>query len=84
MSDFTPGTVAARSGGRLPCGILRLTALAVVYGLTAACASHPADPLLAVGNHYVMGCPEGSTRTCEVTGGNKFKKRYGRCACWRQ
>ena len=29
----------------------------------------------------ITGCPAGSVRTCEVVGGNKFKKRYGRCVC---
>jgi hypothetical protein len=62
----------------------RITLIAAVTVLTTACASPSAKHLLAQREPAILACPVGSIRTCEVTGGNKFSKRYGRCVCWRR
>ncbi len=70
--------------GRLRIPTSRMIVLSAMLALTTACASQSGDHLLAQRDSPVMGCPTGSIRTCEVIGGNKFSKRYGRCECWRR
>ena len=57
--------------------------LAMMVFMTA-CASQSGNHLLAQLDPPITACPDRSIRTCEVTGGNKFKKRYGRCHCARR
>ena len=57
----------------------QVAALALLATLGGCAASGP-QPVV-VRDPLVTGCPVGSVRTCEVIGGNKFQKRYGRCIC---
>lgn len=56
-----------------------LGALALLTAL-GGCAG-PESRSLVIRDPLITGCPQGSLRTCEVIGGNKFQKRYGRCIC---
>jgi hypothetical protein len=49
--------------------------------LLAGCAGSGQSSAVVMRDPLVTGCPPGSVRTCEVIGGNKFQKRYGRCVC---
>jgi hypothetical protein len=61
-----------------------MTFIAAIMALTTACASQPGERYQAQLDLPIGQCPVDTVRTCEVTGGNKFEKRYGRCACWRK
>jgi len=63
---------------------IRMTAIAAMMTLATACTSQSRSYSVAQTDAPALQCPRGSTRTCEVIGGNKFAKRYGRCACWQQ
>lgn len=77
-------TAYSRMNDRLRLSITRLTIIGAVMALTTACASQSDDYLLAQRASTSQACPTNSVRTCEVIGGNKFRKRYGRCVCARQ
>lgn len=70
--------------GQLCLSVFRMTLIGAVMALTTACASQQGDYLLAERASKGQACPTNSVRTCEVIGGNKFRKRYGRCVCARQ
>jgi hypothetical protein len=78
------GTADSRLKNRLGLSIIRLTVIGVMMALATACASQSGDHLLAQRASTGPACPAQSVRTCEVIGGNKFQKRYGRCVCSRQ
>jgi hypothetical protein len=73
----------SRPNNRPALSIIRTTIIGAMMALTTACASQSGDYLLAQQASTVQVCPTNSVRTCEVIGGNKFQKRYGRCACAR-
>ena len=54
-------------------------ALTLLATLGGCAASAPQSAMIR--DPLFTGCPNGSLRTCEVIGGNKFQKRYGRCIC---
>jgi len=60
---------------------VKIGALAVAVMLLSACAAPGNSSTMALRDPLVTGCPPGSLLTCEVIGGNKFQKRYGRCIC---
>lgn len=59
----------------------RVTIIATLMVLLTACSSQPTEYLQAQRDMVMQGCPTGAVRACEIIGGNKFRKRYGRCAC---
>lgn len=67
--------------GELKTLALRLVGAAVLVTVMNACASSGNSFAMLVRDPLVTGCPPGSLLTCEVIGGNKFQKRYGRCVC---
>ena len=77
-------TADSRLNDRPGLPIIRLTIIGAIAALTTACASQSGDYLLAQRTSTSQACPAGSVSTCEVIGGNKFQKRYGRCVCARQ
>lgn len=64
--------------------IIRMTMIAATMALMTACASQPGNHYQARLDSQALQCPTDTVPTCEVIGGNKFQKRYGRCACWRR
>jgi len=77
-------TAYSRMNDWLGLSIIRLTIIGAMMALTTACAAGSGDYLLAQRASTGQACPTNSVRTCEVIGGNKFQKRYGRCGCARQ
>lgn len=51
-----------------------------LIGLLGGCAALP-PPTVTFREPLITGCPMRSMRVCDVIGGNKFNKRYGRCVC---
>ena len=77
-------TAYSKLNDRLGLSIIRFTIIGIMLALTTACAPQSGEYLLAQRAETGPACPAQSVRTCEVIGGNKFKKRYGRCVCSRQ
>jgi hypothetical protein len=71
----------SRPNERLRFPTSRMAVIFAMMALMMACASQPGSNLQPLRASMIAGCPKGSVRTCEVIGGNKFRKRYGRCVC---
>jgi len=82
MNTAYSGPVARRGFS-----MVRMTIVVAIVALTSACASQSglsgqsSDYLQARQDPAMPACPVESVRMCEVVGGNKFRKRYGRCIC---
>ena len=59
----------------------RVLALAAIVFLCTACASQSVTHLQSRRVTPEVVCPDDRIRSCEVIGGNRFQKRYGRCSC---